>query len=355
MGASEMSMPLTETAVEVGHDISLVLEGLAAKNYDKLIAWRNQVEKPVPSIFFRGTVDFRDYPFTLDAKACFEKMKPDVVVVTMSSPINLEDQIGEAANALGIPVVALNDFWGGLTRAKKTKADLMLAIDKVDAAAAGRHFKGSHNFKISVVGNHAVNKARSLSPSAEIQIRMAELKRRFGKVILFAGGGAEYTGAEINLLVECLKKTPGAWVAIKRYHGKHMNRTAPDGRTWKEVWDEQFAALGDRVIELTTPEGDAVAKLCDCAISGFSTMMTTAVASYKSAVALITPETKKSFEAQTTFRRYPLSILSLVPDISAPVDLTPYFNNVPDKATVDYLLKPYDPVLALAEIEKLLK
>lgn len=347
-----MSMPLVEIAVEAGHDVSLVLEGLAAKNYDKLIAYLNQVEKPNPLVLFRGTVDFRDFPFTLDAEALVKKVNPDIVVVTMSSPINLEDQTGKAANDLGKPVVALNDFWGGLTRAKTAKADLMLGIDETDLAAAHRHFK--HNYKSAVVGNHAVNKARLLSPSPEIFEKMADLKRRFEKVILFAGGGPEYTGAEIELLVGCLEKTPGSWVVIKRYHGKHANRTAQDGRTWREVWDSQFAPLGNRAIELPTPEGDAVAALSDSTISGFSTMMTTAVCSYKAAIALVTQETRKSLKAQTTLGRYPLAMTGLVPEIVVPTNLTPFLIDTPDQKTVDYWLKPYDPAFALAAIENLL-
>ncbi|MBI2639300.1 MAG: hypothetical protein HYW90_00195 [Candidatus Sungbacteria bacterium] len=352
MGASEMSMPLAELAADNGHEVSLVIEGLAAENYDRLNAWRAEKDEAFLPVLFRGTVDFRDFPFTLDAETLVKKVNPDIVIVTMSSPINLEDQIGKAANTFGIPVVALNDFWGGLTRAKTAKADLMLGIDETDLAAAHRHF--SHNYISAVVGNHAVSKARRIKPSPEILYKMLDLKHRFETIILFAGGGPEYTGAEIKLLVGCLQKTPGSWVVIKRYHGKHANRTAPNvNTTWREVWDSQFAPLGDRIIELPTPEGDAVATLSDCTVSGFSTMMTTAVASYKRAIALVTPETRKSLKAQTTLGRYPLAMTGLVPEIVVPTNLAPFLLEMPDKKTVDYWLKPYDPALALREIEKL--
>lgn len=352
MGASEMSMPLAELAHDSKHEVFLVLEGLAAQNYDKLNTHRARAERTPLPILFRGTVDFRDFPFTLDAEALVRKVNPDIVVVTMSSPINLEDQIGKATNELGKPLIALNDFWGGLTRAKTAKADLMLGIDETDLAAAHRHFK--HNYKSAIVGNHAVNKARLLLPSEEILEKMADLKRRFEKVILFAGGGPEYTGAEIELLVGCLEKTPGSWIVIKRYHGKHAGRSSPDGKTWREVWDAQFAPIGDRIIELPTPEGDAVAALSDSTISGFSTMMTTAVCSYKAAIALVTQETKKSLKAQTTLGRYPLAMTGLVPEIVVPTDLTPFLIDTPNKETVNHWLKPYDPAFALAAIESIL-
>lgn len=286
-------------------------------------------------------------------------------MITMSSPINLEDQVGEAANFLGIPVVALSDYWGGLTRAKKAKADLMLAIDLVDDMTIRHHlrtktgagtFGWSHKFETAIVGNHAVNKARSLAPSNEIKQKMREFINCFNPVILFAGGGTDYTSAEIKLLVACLQKTPGAWVVIKRYHGEHMNRTAPDGRTYREIWDEQFAPLKNGVLELTTDEGDAVAAIADCTISGFSTMMTTAVASFQSAIALVTPETRSSLKAQTTLDRHPLSTMGLVLEVDEPRDLNQLvFHRKPARDSVNAALKPYDPALALAEIEKLLK
>lgn len=346
MGAAEMGIPLAEAAKAEGYEVVMVVEGLAAARY----------ESKGFSPFFKGTVDFRDIPFTLDGEALVKSVNPAVIIITMSSPINLEDQIGAAANTLGKPLVAVNDFWGGLTRAKKAKADLMLAIDEVDANAARTYFK--HQFDIAVVGNHAVRKARALSPSKEIQEKMRNIRGRYRRVILFSGGGVDFTGPEIELLVSCLQLTPGSWVVIKRYHGKHMNRIAPDGRTYHKVWDEQFAPLGNHTIEVQTDEGDAVAALADCTISGFSTMMTTAVASYKRAISLVTPESTASLKKQTTLNRYALSVASLVPEVTTAQNLMPFIEEIRGteehhyRSAIDAFLKPYDPSLALEEIEK---
>ena len=241
----------------------------------------------------------------------------------------------------------------------------MLGIDEIDTMTAREHFRCAgdmpggiftvtHKFKTAEVGNHAINKAH-LSPSQGIRKKVSALRIQFGTVILFAGGGTDYTGAEIKLLVSCLKKTPGSWIVIKRYHGKHEHRIASNGRTWREIWDELFSPLGDRVIKLETPEGDAVAALADCTISGFSTMMTTAVASYKPAIALVTLKTRASLKAQTTLSQHPLSMIGIVPEIKEPENLTEYFNKTPDIEAIDRRLKPYNPMLALTAIENLLK
>src|SRR3989338_5723098 len=102
MGASEMSMPLAELAHDNGHEVILILEGLAAENYDRLNGTRFTSNKAMLPVLFRGTMNFQDFPFTL-AETLLKKAKPDVVVTTMSSPINLEDRIGATANKLDIP------------------------------------------------------------------------------------------------------------------------------------------------------------------------------------------------------------------------------------------------------------
>lgn len=273
MGGAEMGVPLAEAAREAGHEVLLAVEGLAAdrfifKTIEGPAGTKLEVKRFSP--VFKGTVDFRDIPFTLDAEALVRKTNPDIVVVTMGSPINIEDLIGAAANACIRPLAAVSDGWGSLTRPKKCTANLMLTLDEVDADIAQANF--THSFETVIVGDHAIRKLRTLKISDEIRQKMDALKRERGRVILFAGGGSDYTTPEIALLVQCLKKTPGNWVVVKRYHPKHAERKAPDGRTYREVWDENFAELGDRAIELPTNEGDAVAALADATVSGFSTM-----------------------------------------------------------------------------------
>ncbi|MDO8500037.1 MAG: hypothetical protein Q7S66_05310 [bacterium] len=319
------------------------MEGLATARY--------RAKGFIP--YFEGTVNFEDQPFEFDAEALVREINPDTVIVTMSSPINIEDSIGLAANNFGIPLITVSDYWGSLTRAKKCKADLMLAIDDADADIARRHF--IHTFDIAIVGNHAIQTLRKLAPSAEIKQKMAELKHHFGTIMLFAGGAVDYTTPEIKLLAECLKKTPGSWGLIKRYHPKHAERITTDGRIYRAVWDAEFAEFGDRVMELPTKEADAVASMADCTVSGFSTLMTSAVGSYRPVIALITPETIASLKAQTTLNRYPLSTAGLVPEVAEPCDLTPLLRQKPEAELINSILKPYDPALALAEIEKLLK
>lgn len=343
MGGAEMGVPLAEAARANGHLVLPVLEGLAAARYEA----KGFAPKPE----HKGSVNFIDEPFDFDAKLLLEEINPDVVIVTMGSPINIEDLIGAAANACMKPLAAVSDTWGSLTRAKKSTANLMLTLDDVDSDIARKNF--SHPFETVVVGDHAIRKLRTLKISDEIRQKMDALKRERGKVILFAGGGADYTTPEIALLKECLKMTLGSWVVIKRYHPKHAERISPDGRPWGKVWDEMFAEVGDCAIELPTKEGDAVAALADATVSGFSTMGRTALGSYKSAVALVTPETRASHKAQTTIERWPPAVMGLAPEVSEPCDLTPIIERRPSPDEVNRRLKPYDPAVALAAIEKL--
>lgn len=343
MGGAGAGIPLVVDAKRRGHTAHVIAEGLAA----------DRVKKAGIDLWFQGTVNFREYPFTLDARAVLRRMNPQAVICSMGSPINLEQEFGYAAKDPNldhkVKVIHASDFWGSATRSS-VQPDLVLAIDEIDASAMRRYL--GPDVMVVDVGNHAV-KPEPIAIPADIENQRDELLDKFGTVILFAGGG-DYTTAELKLLKECLAKTPGSWVLVPRLHPKWVNVRKPGSEeTYGQEWTRILAELGDRVAEIKSPNGDAVAAACHVTVSGFSTLMTTALDAGRTAVVLDTPETRASFKAQTKiFEEYPLVEPGIAPKVNEPTDLSAWLGDWrPPLALVRKFLKPLDPAKAVDAIE----
>jgi len=346
MGGAGVGIPVATEMKRRSYALHPIAEGLAA----------GRAKAAGLDLYFQGTVDWRAKPFTLDAAKVLAKIFPREsdralgrVVCSMGSPIHLEELFGLAAIGLGIPLINRSDFWGSATRSS-ARPDLVLAIDEIDACAM-REYLGP-DAKIAVVGNHAVRPEPIEIPPA-VKEQQDRLLGRFGTLILFAGGG-DYTTAELKLLKECLAKTPGAWALVPRLHPKWVNTPKPGSEeTYGEEWRRILADLGDRITNISSPDGDAVAAACHVTVSGFSTLMTTALDHGRIAIALDTPETRASFKSQTKiFEEYPLIRAGIVPKISAPTDLSAWLGGrEPPASVVHRFLKPLDVATAADAIE----
>lgn len=348
MGGAGGGIPIVTEANARGHEEIVITEGIAtarcrAANIEPL---------------FAGPVNFQETPFSMDARRLLELLGPDAVVCSMGSPINIEQTFGYAANSCGIPLIHRSDFWGAATRSCAAP-DLVLAIDSVDETITRTFLSADEGgrpreiTKIVAVGNHAISALQQLVIPDDVREKMENLKRRFGIVLLFAGGGGDYTTAELQLLKRCLAKTAGSWVLVPRFHPKWMEVKKPEGGTYGEEWRGILGDLGDQVVYVETPVAEAVASLADATIAGFSTLMTSAVYAGKCAISLATSETRASLKRQTRIARHPLVGPGLVTEITEPSDLTPNLESRPPRALVEQYLKPLDAVKACDEIEKL--
>jgi len=325
-----------------GNYVRIIAEGLAAAEFKK---------GDIP-LYFEGTRNFQDEPFSLSRdlvlKLFFGAVGPrpnvDVVVSGSSSPINLERQFSQIARSLGVPVVALEDFWGGHLRLD-VKPDLLLCLDEyAEKLALERH--GS--IRTAVVGNHGVSREINPSPKA-LEFFSKFRSGKFRLVLSFFGGGTDCTSAEISMLVESLKLTSFSdWCLIPRLHPKLKDTKHPSGSTWGEVWRKELSVFGDRLIWADHLSTEDVVVLGNVLFAGFSTTLTTAAVAGKRAISLWPPETRASLRKQTGLDQVPLVALGCARQITKPKDLLLTLSApLPNTSK----LKPYDPKIAYRAIK----
>lgn len=317
----------------MGHEVTVIAEGLAAGIF----------EKAGFSLYFKGTVNFADEPFTIDAHAVLRKIKPDAVVTGLGSPINLEQQFGLVANELGIKLIECIDFWRGVNRSTANPYGV-LVLDEYDAMLTHQLHPAAGKL---IVGNPGVPQPGSIIPAPEV----ADLRTEFTKVYTYVGSG-ERTADEIEFLVACLKLTTGNWCLIPRFHPKHAKRACPEegraieagGRTYGEVWTEMLAPLGSRVVYLpTVTKSDPVVIASDATFSSWSTLLTTSAQAGKVTASLWVPSARDELKELTGLDQVPIVELGCCHSLTEPVDLSGL--TPPDPAHVAKL-KPYDPEVA---------
>jgi hypothetical protein len=329
MGSANVTCPLARICIERGHEVTTVLEGLAAGIYEKADI--------LP--YFKGTVNYIDEPFNINAEAVLRKVKPDGVVVGLGSPINLEQSFGSAANALGIPLIECVDFWNGTNRSS-AQPQVVLSIDEVDAKLSLRRHPSA---KVYIVGNPGVPQFGAVKPASEVD----RLREEFDKVYTYIGG-SERTGDEIEFLVKCLHKTGGNWCLVPRFHPKHAKREYPSrkGITYGYVWaDMLVTSLGNRIIvylpEVKSTESVVVAS--NGTFSSWSTLLTTSAQAGKVTASLWVPSARKELKELTELDQVPLVDLGCCHSLVEVTDLSGL--TPPDSESIAKL-KPYDPRVA---------
>ena len=336
VGDTKMILPIAKEALVAGHDVFVVAEGKGANLYSEF-----GIET-----FFLGTPDFEEVAFTIDQAALLRNLNPSAVIVGFPGPLNLSKKISLEANAAGIPVVGVEDYWACVKRMPEVMLSLVLTIDDY-AVEIAKSFLGQ-DIRISVVGNHTVP-GPDYRPSGDILDGIKELHTRFEEIFVF-GGGRENTTDELKLLVSSLQKISGNWCLIPRYHQNYLEKISAGGRKFRDVWDELLLPLGNRVIRFETGTSDDLAMVCDAYFSGCGSSMNTAIACGKPTVAVVT---------KTTMEVLRNSCLDIVPAVrlggaqilTEVCDLRPMLTK-PEKS-VREKFKPLNAKLALKEIEKL--
>ncbi len=344
MGGGNVLVPVAEVMRDEC-ELVVISEGLSAR------AWK----KAGFELYFQGTADYRDEPFALNASRVIDKVKPDIVVVGLGSPINLEKNFAEAANVHGIPLVWIEDFWGGSFR-NTASPSMIFTLDHIGEDVI-RRIPRFEKAPVSISGNLALNALQNFAIPEDLATRMKELKK---PTVLLAGGGTS-TSSVIRVVVESLKGTPGDWTLIPRLHPKWAERADSGGKTYGEIWRELLFELGDKVVEVATPNADALAMLCDMTVSPFSTLLLPSVVAKKIPVSIRTPEMIKDMSGQNGLTRYPLVEAGAVLEISYPVSFKVFGDRTLCEALiqkqVDYLTKakPFDSFGVSQQILELAK
>lgn len=337
LGGASVAAPLANIARHCGDEVTVVTEGLAHRAF---------VEKEIP-IFFQGTPNFQEVPFTLNCGALFSRVEPDVVVATEGAPINLEQGIGMESNYFDIPLIFLEDTQGGFVRSE-AYPDAIIAVDDVGARMAKERYG---EIPIWIAGHPGVPTKEEVDEITDSALH--DFRRHGTRTYAFVGGDGESTSEQIVLLIECLAQTSGDWVLIPRFHPKWVNVTDPkSGKTYGNLWAEMLSSLNGRVVHDPVGDGKKLVASADVSIADPSTLLTTAVCCGKTSVFLETPLVMKEMKKHSGLDVMPLVELGCAHRVAEPTDLS--LLEPPFPESLEYL-KPYDPELAYRHIIELVE
>ena len=284
-GDTKMLLPIAKEAMRQGHKVIILAEGVGVSQYESagITPFFSDVPNPDPKTNFNLNEFFR-------------YLSPEVVLVGFPGPTNLSRKVAIAANERDVPVVGVEDYWGGVKRNPDVVCSLVLTIDDYAAKIAQNCVQ--KNIPVRVIGNHAIPGADYKIPEAVLD-GMKKIRSHFAEVFVYGGGDWYYTTEELKLLVPSLMKTPGNWCLISRYHPNVKRKIAEelkDGRTFAEVWDEMLSPLGDRVVRLDAGNSDDMAMVCDAYFSSMGSSMNTAIFCGKPTIAVLTEATAKGLQ-----------------------------------------------------------
>lgn len=328
LGGGAVAAPVARIALDRGDEVVVVAEGLAPRVFAKL---------GVP-LFFQGTPNCREYPFSLNMINLLEKVKPDVVLVTLGSPINLELLAGVIANQLGVPLVFIEDCHGAYVRTSVVPNFVITLDDYAAKLVSMRH----PQTPIAVVGHPGVPTDDEVILIADQYL--ADLKTTGARVYAFVGGDPGATDEQLVLLVGCLQRTTGKWCLIPRFHPKWVGVSDPvSGRTYGEIWRGLLEPIADYLEPDKVGDGRKLVASADVAVADYSTLLTTAACCGKTSIFLQTPMVLESMKKNTGLGVFPLVEMGCAHLVTLPRDLS-----LLTPPTVERLskLKPYDPLRA---------
>lgn len=251
-----------------------------------------------------------------------EAFQPSMVVVGISSPINIELRFLAEANRRGIRTVALEDFHGGHRRLRSNAPHALVVQDRYAEQLA----RDSYGQAVQVIRG-----GTSAIWQGEVD---GELKKQIQNIRLTCAGGSGCTIAlfvsgstldDLALAIASVKMTKNC-ALIPRFHPKVAKSICPRThvsfeQTWRAMLDEsgvahEFVGLGVK------DETDQLASLADVTLSGFSLVLNVAAKFGKVAGSLRTAETLASLKEQVGLTDVPLVMMGMAHPITAPVDLS---------------------------------
>lgn len=302
--AAKMGLPVLKLAKERGVEVVIIAEG-------KAIGVCGEAGFPLA---ITGSDKLKPYGEKA-TKSVLGTLKPDVVLVGCSTPINWELEFAEAAQAMGIPVVACEDIWGALSRLRGFKPDLALVMDTFT-----RRYAISEKF--AIIGDIA-SVVNTSVPDTEIS--QAALKTFWqttdGKTSIMMVADDPRNVLEVTeLLTSCLRLEPDPnrfAVYYSLWHPKYAD--AGKYPEYAHVLPE-FARLTEGLTfyhrgALST---DALAARCDITAGGYTTPLRIAIHHGKRAISLWGPIVDGLHRAECQLATYPLAEMGVVPTLTEP-------------------------------------
>lgn len=312
-----------------GVEIAVVAEGLSLEKWKKAGF--------VDAIFAEGPLKI-DEPWGISAPAILSEVRPDVVVIGLSSPIRAEAWFASATRPQGtlfpgIPLVALDDNWGATYRCP-TPADLVLTIDELGKRLVEQNpAYAEHNYRVEIIGDLSASAASEPIPQATIDA--------FNK----AKGGADYAfllcsqkwpeSTEIIdiALASCAKSLENGakLVVIPRFHpgasSELRNRLNEKMMLFAERYQTSVSILVDHSIST-----DHLATLADGTFAATGSALRAAAYAGKIPICVWTPALGEKLKAESGMEHHPLlmSFGGLALGLNEPLDVVGHLFMVGD-------------------------
>lgn len=247
------------------------------------------------------TTSFTVVPNRAALRKVFAKQRPDVVIVGLSSPRMLENELDAKASLSGVPIVHIEDYWGCHVRSSY-RADLYVTVDEMSA----RFLQGARpGVPVIIAGYHGYTPS---APRLELVRKVEDLRQRTGaKVLVYPDGGPE-CGA-LPMLVESLLQTRRPVMLAPKPHPKSSALGHPSGGSWGEWLNRALGPLREvgKVVDFAEPTNE-VADCADGVISGYGSIIMRPAMAGKLALTLWTPAVRELLKQETGLDATPLML-----------------------------------------------
>lgn len=182
---------------------------------------------------------------SFDVEAYFQEAQPRFLIAGLSQPRVLESTFEHAARAAKpcIPVMHVEDFWGGHVRAKGFQADIVVTIDDLGVKLLRQTYP---SVCAVIAGFAGVTK---VAPPDRLIERMERLRYLAPgvHVVIYPDGGPECDPALPNL-VQSLLMTRERIAFVPRLHPRFQGRQVSENSsvTWGKWCSEKIKPLRER-------------------------------------------------------------------------------------------------------------
>lgn len=325
MGA-KVGLPIAKGLIESGIDMSTIAEGRAV----------GVCEENHFSMLYKGNDEQKSFGDPSVKAQLFAEEKPDALMIGCSSPTNWELELAEAAQGLGVPIIAVSDIWGALKRLSGITVDLALVIDEHEATRVTyklwvqRQPTMPHVKTAVVIGDYASATNVSIPDSQK------DLEERLMKTvseretILIVGDRNENIIELVEMVAMSVKmeKNPDDYVIIPRLlHPKFLAPGAEVPAAVKKILEDVNLLLTGLNVDSfdRTTDGklvrlgtDAIAARAKYTVTAFSTPLRIAIHNGRRGVSVGGPISKMYMGEETSFSTYPLVDSNVVPELRAP-------------------------------------
>ena len=268
-----------------------------------------------------------------DPEKVFNWLKPEAVITSTCTPnenLIIPIKFVEMAHLLGIPVVAVQDFWmSGMSVKWNIRPDKICVQDDLAKRLLLSYWEGYGEDDIVVTGQPAFDHLSGVDCHKARTRLASKLGLTEQWPIIHLSGGFKGTAEAVEWTVKSLNRSRTSVYLLVRYHPIMVRPDAPS--EWRDVYEKckhlPSTLKHGKVIDssfLTSSEVNAGA---DIVIGVYSTLLVEACYLRKNCISIITPEARSYFGMETgnMLSEFPPAMLEACFSVSSEDALTPDF------------------------------